>query len=248
MKVLVCIGHVPDTTSKINFTNGDTEFDANGIQFVINPHDEFTLARAMFLKEKQGASITVINVGPVSTEPTLRKALAIGADQAIRVDSEAKDSLFVAKQIAAQAKEGAYDLVMAGRESIDYNGGMVPGLVASLLDIPFVNATIGLEIDGTKAEVVREIDGGKETVSIDLPMVLSGQKGIVKEEELRIPNMRGIMMARKKPLNVVSPIEDEIAADFVKFEKPDQKSACKMLGEDQVAELVSLLHNEAKAI
>jgi len=248
MKVLVCIGHVPDTTSKINFANGDTEFDTNGIQFVINPHDEFTLARAMFLKEKQGAELTVINVGPVSVEPTLRKALAIGADSAIRVDAESNDSLFVAKQIAAQAKEGNFDLIMAGKESIDYNGSMVPGLVASILDLPFVNSCIGLEVEGNTAEVKREIDGGKETLSIDLPFVLAGQKGLTEENELRIPNMRGIMMARKKPLKVVSPGEAEVSAEYIKFEKPEQKSACKMLNEDQVAELVDLLHNEAKAI
>ncbi len=248
MKVLVCIGHVPDTTSKINFTNNDTEFDSNGIQFVINPHDEFTLARAMFLKEKQGAKLTVVNVGTVSSEPTLRKALAIGADEAIRINAEPMDSLFVAKQIAKLAAEGAYDLVMAGKESIDYNGGMVPGLMAAILDQPFANAVIGLEIEGTKATIVREIDGGKETISAELPLVIAGQKGLVKEEELRIPNMRGIMMARKKPLTVVEPSGDDKMTEFVKFDKPAAKAACKMVSEDNVGELIDLLHNEAKAI
>jgi len=248
MKVLVCIGHVPDTTSKINFTSNDTEFDINGIQFVINPHDEFTLARAMFLKEKQGASLTVVNVGLSSTEQTLRKALAIGADNAIRVNSDPKDSLFVAQQIAKVAKDGSYDLVLAGKESIDYNGGMVPGLIAAILDQPFVNAAIGLEINDVKATVIREIDGGRETVSAQLPMVIAGQKGLVKEEELRIPNMRGIMMARKKPLTVVEPTEDIKMTDFIKFDKPESKAACKMVSADNAGELIDLLHNEAKAI
>jgi len=248
MKVLVCIGHVPDTTSKINFANDDTEFDANGIQFVINPHDEFTLARAMMLKEKQGASLTVVNVGPTTTEPTLRKALAIGADNAIRINAEPKDSLFVAQQIAKIANEGAYDLVMAGKESIDYNGGMVPGLMAAIMDKPFVNAVIGLNIEGTKATITREIDGGKEVLNAELPLIIAGQKGLVTEEELRIPNMRGIMMARKKPLNVVEADGSEKMTEFVKFDKPAAKAACKMVDADNVGELVDLLHNEAKAI
>jgi len=248
MKVLVCIGHVPDTTSKINFTNNDTEFDTQGIQFVINPHDEFSLARAMYLKEKQGASLTVVNVGLAGTEPTLRKALAIGADNAIRVNADPKDSLFVAKQIAKVATDGEYDLVLAGKESIDYNGGMVPGLIAAILDRPFVNAVIGLEIEGNKATAVREIDGGTETVSAELPIVIAGQKGLVKEEELRIPNMRGIMMARKKPLTVVEPEGDDKMTDFIKFDKPAAKAACKMVSADNVGELIDLLHNEAKAI
>ena len=248
MKVLVCISHVPDTTSKINFTNNDTEFDSNGIQFVINPHDEFTLAKAMFLKEKQGASLTVVNVGLAGTETTLRKALAIGADNAIRVNADPKDSFFVAQQIAKVATDGEYDLVLAGKESIDYNGGMVPGLVAAILDKPFVNAVIGLEVDGSKAIIVREIDGGRETVSADLPLVLAGQKGLVKEEELRIPNMRGIMMARKKPLTVVEPEGGDKMTDFVKFDKPEAKAACKMVSSDNAGELIDLLHNEAKAI
>jgi len=248
MKLLVCIGHVPDTTSKINFTNDDTEFDSNGIQYVINPHDEFTLARAMYLKEKQGASLTVVNVGLAGTEPTLRKALAIGADNAIRVNADPKDSLYVAQQIAKVAKDGEYDLVLAGKESIDYNGGMVPGLVAAILGQPFVNAAIGLEVEGSKATVVREIDGGRETISAEMPLVIAGQKGLVKEEELRIPNMRGIMMARKKPLTAVEPVEVDSMTNFIKFDKPAPKAACKMVSADNVGELIDLLHNEAKAI
>jgi len=161
MKILVCISHVPDTTSKINFTDGDTKFDTNGVQFVINPNDEFGLTRAMWFKEKQGAAVTVVNVGGPETEPTLRKALAIGADNAIRVNTEAKDGYQVAKQLANVVKEGGYDLVIAGRESIDYNGGMVPGMIAGLIGANFVTNCISLEIDGTKAKAMREIDGGE---------------------------------------------------------------------------------------
>jgi len=248
MKILVCISHVPDTTSKINFTDNDTVFDTNGVQFVINPYDEFSLTRAMWFKEKQGATVTVVNVGNTTTEPTLRKALAIGADDAIRVNAEATDGLFVAKQLAEVVKNGNYDLVLAGKESIDYNGGMVPGMVASLLDFNFVNGCNGLEIDGTAATVSREIDGGNETLSTNLPLVIAGQKGLVEEKDLRIPNMRGIMMARKKPLNVVEPVAINTATSISSFEKPAPKGACKMVDADNIDELISLLHNEAKVI
>ena len=187
MKILVCISHVPDTTSKINFTDNDTKFDTNGVQFVINPNDEFGLTRAMWFKEKQGATVDIINVGGPETEPTLRKALAIGADSAIRINTEALDGFQVAKELSAIAKEGNYDLIIAGRESIDYNGGMVPGMLASLLGASFVNTCISLEVDGDTATAVREIDGGKETVTAKLPLVVGGQKGIVEESDLRIP-------------------------------------------------------------
>ena len=248
MKILVCISHVPDTTSKINFTDGDSKFDTNGVQFVINPYDEFVLTRAMWFKEKQGATVTVVNVGNPSTEPTLRKALAIGADEAIRVNAEATDGYFVAKQLAEVAKNGGFDLILAGRESIDYNGGMVPGMLASILDFNFINACIGFEIDGNNATAIREIDGGKETLSTNLPLVVGGQKGIVEEKDLRIPNMRGIMMARKKPLNVVEPVSFEATTTSQRFEKPEAKGAVKLVDADNVGELVDLLHNEAKVI
>ncbi len=248
MKILVCISHVPDTTSKINFTDGDTKFDANGVQFVINPNDEFGLTRAMWFKEKQDANVTVVNVGGAETEPTLRKALAIGADAAIRVNTVATDGFSVAKQLANVVKDGGYDLVIAGRESIDYNGGMVPGMIASLINANFVNNCIGLEIDGTTAKAVREIDGGKETVSTSLPLVIGSQKGLVEESDLRIPNMRGIMMARQKTLTVAEPIEATSETASVKFEKPAPKGAVKLVSPDNLDELVSLLHNEAKVI
>ncbi|MBE15332.1 MAG: electron transfer flavoprotein subunit alpha [Cytophagaceae bacterium] len=246
MKILVCISHVPDTTSKINFTDGDTQFDTNGVQFVINPNDEFGLTRAMWFKEKQGASVDVVNVGGPETEPTLRKALAIGADTAIRVNTPAVDGYQVAKELATVVKNGGYDLVIAGRESIDYNGGMVPGMLAGLIDANFVNTCIQLEVEGNNATAVREIDGGKETVATTLPLVIGGQKGLVEESDLRIPNMRGIMMARKKPLNVVEPTGAQAESKAVSFEKPAPKGAVKLV--DSVDELIDLLHNEAKAI
>lgn len=248
MKILVCISHVPDTTSKINFSDGDTKFDTNGVQFVINPNDEFGLTRAMWFKEKQGATVDVVNVGGAETEPTLRKALAIGADSAIRVNTEATDGLAVAKQLAKVVQDGGYDLVLAGRESIDYNGGMVPGMIAALTNANFVNNCIGLEVNGNSAKAVREIDGGKETVATSLPLVVGGQKGIVEESDLRIPNMRGIMMARKKPLNVVEPVDADASTTASKFEKPAPKGAVTLVSPDNLDELVNLLHNEAKVI
>ena len=248
MKILVCISHVPDTTSKINFTEENTKFDTNGVQYVINPNDEFGLTRAMWFKEKQGANVTVVNVGGTETEPTLRKALAIGADAAIRVNTPATDGFSVAKQLANIVKDGGYDLVIAGRESIDYNGGMVPGMVAGLTSANFVNNCISLEIEGTTAIAIREIDGGKETVSTSLPLVIGGQKGLVEESDLRIPNMRGIMMARQKPLTVTEPIDANAETNSVSFEKPTPKGAVTLVSPDNLDELVSLLHNEAKVI
>ncbi|MEA1787281.1 electron transfer flavoprotein subunit beta/FixA family protein [Arenibacter sp. GZD96] len=248
MNVLVCISNVPDTTSKINFTQDNTQFDSNGVQFVINPNDEFGLTRAMWLKEKQGATVTVITVGGVETEPTIRKALAIGADEAIRINAAPTDGFFVAKQLAHVAKAGNYDLIIAGRESIDYNGGMVPGMLATLLGINFVNTCIGLEIDGTNAIALREIDGGKEKIATSLPLIIGGQKGLVEESDLRIPNMRGIMMARQKKLNVLDPIEVKSATKDVKFEKPAPKGAIKMVSPEQIDELITLLHQEAKVL
>jgi electron transfer flavoprotein beta subunit len=248
MKILVCISHVPDTTSKINFINGDTEFDTNGVQFVINPNDEFGLTRAIWFKEQQGASVTVVNVGGTDAEATLRKALAIGADEAIRINANPSDGMFVATELAAVVKAGNYDLVIAGKESLDYNGGMVPGMLAGLLGFNFVNSCIGLDVNGTEAKAIREIDGGKETVSTSLPLVIGGQKGLVEEKDLRIPNMRGIMMARTKALEVKEPTTTETASKAVKFEKPAPKSAVKLISADNIDELIDLLHNEAKVI
>ncbi|NDI97760.1 electron transfer flavoprotein subunit beta/FixA family protein [Flavobacterium sp. LaA7.5] len=248
MKILVCISHVPDTTSKINFTNGDSEFDTNGVQFVINPNDEFGLTRAIWFKEQQGASVTVVNVGGADAEATLRKALAIGADEAIRVNANPTDGFYVAKQLAEVAKNGGYDLIIAGKESLDYNGGMVPGMLAAQLGYDFVNSCIKLDVEGSDAKAVREIDGGKETLSTKLPLVIGGQKGLVEEKDLKIPNMRGIMMARQKQLTVLEPVAANNNTQAVKFEKPAPKSAVKLISPDNLDELINLLHNEAKVI
>ena len=248
MKILVCISNVPDTTSKINFTNGDTEFDTNGVQFVINPNDEFGLTRAVWFKEQQGATVTVVNVGLADSEATLRKALAIGADDAIRINANPTDGMFVAKQLAEVAKQGSYDLIIAGKESLDYNGGMVPGMLSASLGYNFINSCIDLTVDGSNAKAMREIDGGKETLSATLPLVVGGQKGLVEEKDLRIPNMRGIMQARTKAITVVEPTNNDTATKAVKFEKPAPKSAVKLVSADNLDELVNLLHNEAKVI
>jgi electron transfer flavoprotein beta subunit len=248
MKILVCISHVPDTTSKINFINGDTEFDTNGVQYVINPNDEFGLTRAIWFQEQQGAIVTVVNVGGPETEPTLRKALAIGANEAIRVNAVATDGFYVAKQLAEVIKTGSYDLIIAGKESLDYNGGMVPGMIAGLLGINFVNSCTELVIEGTSAKAAREIDGGKEIVSTSLPLIVGGQKGLVEEKDLRIPNMRGIMTARTKVLTILEPINAKSETKAIKFEKPEAKSAVKLINADNLDELINLLHNEAKVI
>ncbi len=248
MKILVCISHVPDTTSKINFTNGDAEFDTNGVQFVINPNDEFGLTRAIWFQEQQGANVTVVNVGGADTEPTLRKALAIGANEAIRVNANPTDGFYVATQLAEVIKNGGYDLVIAGKESLDYNGGMVPGMIAGLLGYNFLNSCIGITVEGNSVKASREIDGGKETVATTLPLIIGGQKGLVEEKDLRIPNMRGIMTARTKALTIVEPVAAPIETKAVKFEKPAAKSAVKLYTVDQLDELVNALHNEAKVI
>ena len=248
MKILVCISHVPDTTSKINFANDDSQFDTNGVQFVINPNDEFGLTRAIWFQEQQGATITVVNVGGPETEPTLRKALAIGANDAIRVNANPTDSFFVAKQLAEVIKNGSYDIIIAGKESLDYNGGMVPGMIAGILGYNFLNSCTDITVDGANVKAIREIDGGKESVSTTLPIIIGGQKGLVEEKDLRIPNMRGIMTARTKTLTVVEPIDASVNTKAVKFEKPAPKSAVKLINADNLDELINLLHNEAKVI
>ena len=248
MKILVCISCVPDTTSKINFTENDTQFDKNGVQFVINPNDEFGLTRAMWIKEKDNSSIDVINVGLQETEPILRKTLAIGADKAIRINSDPKDSFQVAKLIVDFVSKNNYDLIIAGRESIDFNGNMVPGIISELLGINFITNCVGLDITNNKVTAKREIEGGTETLTFDLPAVIGGQKGLVEESDLKIPNMRGIMQARQKPLDVIEVDENNINTETIKFYKPQEKGEIKMIDPDNLDELIKLLHNEAKVI
>jgi len=245
MKILVCISHVPDTTSKINFIENNTKFDTNGVQFIIGPYDDYALARAVELKESLNATVTVINVGLAETEPTIRKALAIGADDAIRVNAAPTDSFFVASQIASQAKSGGYDLILMGRESIDYNSGAVHGIVAEMLGMPSVSPVMKLDFEGNTAKLAREIEGGKEYMEVNLPFVAGCQEPIA---EWKIPNMRGIMSARTKPLKVVEPVEADGGVSLQKFELPPPKGAVKMVAPDNVQELVALLKNEAKVI
>ncbi|MFZ9047073.1 MAG: electron transfer flavoprotein subunit beta/FixA family protein [Cyclobacteriaceae bacterium] len=245
MKILVCITHVPDTTSKIAFTDNNTQFDKTGVQYIIGPYDDYSLARAVELKEATGGSITVLNVGEADTEPTIRKALAIGADDAIRVNAFPEDALFVAKQIASIAKENSYDLILMGRESIDFNGGQVHGMVGEMLGIPSLSPVMTLDIDGNMAKMTREIEGGKEYVEAELPLVLGCQEPIA---EWKIPNMRGIMSARSKPLNIIEPTADQPASTVENYELPPAKEGVKMIDADNIDELVHLLKNEAKVI
>lgn len=245
MKILVCITHVPDTTSKISFTDNDTKFNSAGVQYIIGPYDDYALARAVELKEQTGASVTVLNVGTSETEPTIRKALAIGADDAIRINAEPTDSYFVAEQIAAVAKENNYDLILMGRESIDFNGGMVHGMVGEMLGLPSVSPVMQLELDGSTAKLAREIEGGKEYLELQLPFVAGCQEPIA---EWKIPNMRGIMSARAKKLDVREPAGETNKTKLEKFEMPPAKGEVKMIDPENVGELVELLKSEAKVL
>ncbi|MEJ1239923.1 electron transfer flavoprotein subunit beta/FixA family protein [Chryseolinea sp. T2] len=245
MKILVCITHVPDTTSKINFINNQTKFDSTGVQFIIGPYDDYALARAVELKESGGATITVLNVGLADTEPTLRKALAIGADDAVRVNAEPTDSFFVAKQIVEHARSLNYDLILMGRESIDYNSGVVHALVGEMLGIPSVSPVMKLEIADGKAKLAREIEGGKELLEVNLPFVAGCQEPIA---EWKIPNMRGIMSARTKPLKVVEAVSVDSFVKLDKYELPPPKGAVKLVSADKVSDLVDLLKNEARIL
>jgi len=248
MKILVCISSVPDTTSKINFTPDNCKFDPTGVQFIINPNDEFCLTKAILLKEKLGATITLINVGTAETEPILRKAYAIGADDIIRIDATPTDALMVATEIAKVAKEGAYDLIICGKESLDYNGGMVGGYLAALLDLPFINKCIGLEIEGNSVTAAREVEGGKELLSASLPLVIAGQKGLTQEKDLRIPNMRNLMAARTKAIEVRAAEGTGKGTTILGFEKMPAKQPVKMIAADDLDTLINLLENEAKVI
>mgnify|MGYP001105549041 FL=1 len=243
MKILVCVSVVPDTTTKITFTDGDTKFNRAGVQFIINPYDELSLTRALEITEKSGGSVTVITVGEADTEPVIRKALAMGAGDAIRVDAAPKDGMYVAAQIAEQAKSGEYDLVLTGRESIDYNGGQVQGLVAEILGWPLINVVTELDAEGTTIQATRDIDGGREKLTASIPCVVSAQKDLC---EPRIPNMRGIMMARSKPLNVVPAVDKYDYTSVSKYELPPAKGGVRMIDAENVEQLIDILHNEEK--
>lgn len=247
MKILVCITKAPDTTTKIAFTDNNAKFSDAGVQWIINPYDEwYALVRALELKEAGVATaIHLITVGKVDTEPVIRKALALGGDEAVRIDADSNDSFFVASQIAAYAKAHAYDLIMAGKESIDYNNASIGAMVAELLDMPYITHVSKLDIANGTATLNREIEGGEETDICPLPMVISCQKGMA---EARIPNMRGIMAARTKPLNVVAATEVATLTEIVNYDMPPQKTGVKMVDADNMDELVRLLHEEAKVL
>jgi electron transfer flavoprotein beta subunit len=249
MKILVCISNVPDTTTKIKFVEGNASIDTTGIQWVINPWDELSLTRALELKDDATSgikSVTVIHVGPATAEPTIRKALAIGADDAIRVNAISSDSWFVAYQIAEVIKKEQFDLIMCGIESSDYNGSTVGGMISEFLGIPSVSAVSGIKFENGQPLITREIDGGKEVVNVPVPFVAIVQKGIAKEP--RIAAMRGIMMARSKPVKIVEPVQIEPLTQIVEFEKPAPRAACKYIDADNPAQLLELLQNEAKVI
>ncbi len=247
MKILVCVSKTPDTTAKIAFTDNNTKFDNNGVQWIINPYDEwYALVRAIELKEADASTVIhLVNVGTADAEPIIRKALALGGDEAIRVNSDSHDSYYIAAQIAEVAKSGGYDLLLTGKETIDYNGASIGGMLAELLDLPYVALAAKLDLAGTRATIVREIEGGEETVEADLPLVISCQKGMAEQ---RIPNMRGIMSARSKPLKVVEPVSADTLTTIAAFVLPPAKAGVKLVSPDNVEELVRLLHEEAKAI
>lgn len=246
MKILVCISKAPDTTSKIAFTENNTKFNEDGVQYIVNPYDEwYALVRALELKESLGGTVTIINVGTSADEPTIRKALAIGADEAVRIDAEAKDAFQVASEIARYAKDKGFDLILTGKETINYNGSQVAGMIAEYLDLPSVSLASKLDVNSSTATCDKEIVGGLQTVDVQLPAVVSCAKGMAEQ---RIPNMRGIMAARTKPLTVIAATTTLLNTEFVVYDLPAPKSAVKLVDPENMDELVELLHNEAKVI
>ncbi|MFN5148142.1 MAG: electron transfer flavoprotein subunit beta/FixA family protein [Flavobacteriia bacterium] len=246
MKILVCISKSPDTTSKIAFTEGNTKFDENGVQYIVNPYDEwYALVRALEIKETLGGNVTIITVGSATDEAVIRKALAIGADDAVRIDADPTDAYFTAVQIADYARSNSFDLVLTGKETINYNGSQIGGMIAEALDLPFVSLATKLDVNGTSLTLEREIVGGLQVVEVVLPAVVSCAKGMAEQ---RIPNMRGIMAARTKPLQVVTPTAADNMTTYVGYTMPNAKSACKMIDPTNLDQLVEFLHNEAKVI
>jgi electron transfer flavoprotein beta subunit len=246
MKILVCISKAPDTTSKIAFTDNNSKFDENGVQFIVNPYDEwYALVRALELKETLGGTVTTISVGGADYEPVIRKALAIGADDAVRIDAAESDSLYVAKQIANHAKGKGYDIIFCGKETINYNGSVVPGMIAELLDIPYIALAHKIDMAGNTATVEREIPGGEEVIEVNTPFVISAAKGMAEQ---RIPNMRGIMAARTKPLNVEAAMAADASTTLKGYSLPPAKSGCKYITPEDAGSLIKMLHEEAKAL
>lgn len=245
MKILLCASVTPDTTAKINFTADNKSLENSGVTFILNPYDDHALASAMDLKEKHGGTVSVIHVGQSNAEPILRKTLAVGADEAILVNAEPTDGLFVAQQIAAHAKQNNYDLIMVGRESIDFNGSEVGEILAQLLNIPSVSFTTKIDVSGSTFHLSRFIDGGEEDITVDGPVLISATKELA---EPRIPNMRGIMSAKTKPLHTVEPAPEETKVEIDHFSKPQGKGGVKMIDAANAGELIEILHNEEKVI
>ena len=246
MKLLVCISKAPDTTAKIAFTDGNSKFDENGVQYIVNPYDEwYALVRALELVEANGGSVTTITVGTAADDPTIRKALAIGANNAVRIDTEALDAGNVAKQISEYAKDKEYDIIFTGKETINYNGAQVGGMIAEHLNLPFISLGTKLDVNGDIATLERDVQGGIETVEVNTPFVVAAAKGMAEQ---RIPNMRGIMAARTKPLNVLPAAQIENLTSVVSYALPDAKDGCRYVDPENMDELVDLLHNQSKVI
>ena len=247
MKLLVCVSKTPETTTKIQLTSDGTAIDTAGVQYIMNPYDEwYALVRALELQEAMGGTVTILNVGPADNDSVIRKGLAIGADDAVRIDvSEEKDSLYTARQIAEYAKNEAFDLIFFGKETISYNGSEVGAMVAEFLDLPYVGEASHLEMNGATATVTRDIEGGEEVIEVNTPFAVSAAKGMAEQ---RIPNMRGIMMAKRKPLNVVAPVDYPDTTRVASYEKPAEKGSVKLIDPTDMDELVRLLHEEAKVI
>jgi electron transfer flavoprotein beta subunit len=247
MKILVCISKTPDTTAKIAFTDNNRKFAAEGVQWIINPYDEwYALVRAIELKEKDPTTVLhLITVATADADAIIRKALALGGDEAVRINADSQDSFYIASQIAAVARDGNYDIIFTGKETIDYNGSSVGGMIAGLLDLPYVSLAAKFDLSDQAATVVREVEGGEETEEVGLPVVVSCQKGMAEQ---RIPNMKGIMGARSKPLKVLEPVPVEPLTEIVSFELPPAKKGVKMIPAENAEELIRLLHEEAKVI
>ncbi|MFB6306732.1 MAG: electron transfer flavoprotein beta subunit/FixA family protein [Flavobacteriales bacterium] len=246
MNILVCISKAPETTTKVSFKENNTKFNEEGVQYIVNPADEwYALVRGLELKEQHGGKVTTITVGKEDDEPIIRKALAIGADDAIRINAEPLDGFYVAKQIEEHAKEGGYDMILCGNETINYNGGQVPGMIAELMDIPYVANANDLQMEGETATIEHKIQGGSEVLEVKPPFILGATKGMAEQ---RIPNMRGIMAARQKQLNVVEPIDIEMHTSVRDYELPPPKSECKFVDAENPEKLLDLLKNEAKVL
>ena len=246
MKILVCISKAPDTTAKIAFKDNNTAFDENNVTYIVNPYDEwYALVRALELKESLGGTVTTISVGGTDMEAIIRKAFAIGADDGVRVDAEPTDAFFVAEQIAAYAKQGGFDLVLTGKETINYNGAAVGGMIAELLDLPYLSMATKLEVAGSTATVECDIDGGTEVIACDFPLVISAAKGMA---EARIPNMRGIMAARTKALAVIPAVAGDKLTEVKSYTLTQGRTTCKMIDAENAGSLIEMLHNEAKVI